>query len=157
MFLDNPHLVTSFFGKIVKTLNENQSQIFNDDHALIPYYTSAFAYYKLEMHFRKGNIESKYKKIRFHILMVFKILNSKEAMPPFNSQRKMESYCKPLLEILNDDDKSLQAFGDCVEVLNSTNGFDISDKQDIKLLSKTRSIIDSAESYKKIAMLLYST
>ena len=71
-----------------------------------PYYKSAFAYYKLETFFRKGNIDTSYRKVKFHILMLFRILgNSKEPLPLFNS-KKMDKYCDDLLKILNDDEKS---------------------------------------------------
>jgi hypothetical protein len=141
MFLDEPHNVTSFFGSIVKRLNEGKVQIFNNDHAYSPYYTSAFAYYKLESFFRKGAVDTSYKKVRFHILMLFRILNNSDALPPFNSTRKMDQYCQKLLVILNDESKALKVFKKCIEVIDNAD-FDKSDKQDLKLLSKTKNLIE---------------
>jgi hypothetical protein len=142
MFLDNPHQVTSFFGTLVSRLNEGKAQIFTQDHVYSPYYTSAFAYYKLENHFRKRNIDSSYKKVRFHILMLFRMMYQPDILPPFNS-KKMDSYCQKLLDILNDDKKSLVAFKECLKVIDNAE-FDKSDKQDIKLLSKTKNLIEKA-------------
>lgn len=144
MFLDEPHNVTSFFGTIVKRLNEGKAQIFNNDHAYSPYYTSSFAYYKLESFFRKGSIDTSFKKVRFHILMLFRILNEKENIPPLNSARKMDKYCSELLSILNDDVKALKAFKKCTEIIENS-GFDKSDRQNLKLLPKTRILIDFAK------------
>lgn len=144
MFLDEPHNVTSFFGTIVKRLNEGKAQIFNNDHAYSPYYTSAFAYYKLESLFRKGSIDTSFKKVRFHILMLFRILNEKENIPPLNSSKKMDKYCSELLNILNDDAKALKAFTKCTEIIENS-GFDKSDRQNLKLLPKTRILIDYAK------------
>lgn len=144
MFLDEPHNVTSFFGTIVRRLNEGKAQIFNNDHAYSPYYTSSFAYYKLESFFRKGSIETSYKKVRFHILMLFRILNEKEEMPPLNSTKRMDKYCSELLTILNDEAKALKAFIKCTEIIDSSD-FDKSDKQNLKLLSKTKVLIDYAK------------
>jgi AIPR protein len=144
MFLDEPHTVTSFFGTIVKRLNEGKGQIFTNDHAHSSYYTSAFAYYKLESFFRKGNIDTSFKKVRFHILMLFRILNENETLPPLNSAKKMDRYCAELLSILNDDVKALKAFHKCTEMIENS-GFDKSDKQNLKLLSKTRALIDFAK------------
>ena len=142
MFLDEPHNVTSFFGTIVKRLNEGKAQIFNNDHSYSPYYTSSFAYYKLEAFFRKGSIDSSYKKVRFHILMLFRILNNTEVMPQLNS-KKMETYCAILLSILNDEARALKAFKKCTDIIDNS-GFNKSDKQDLKLVSKTKTLIDYA-------------
>lgn len=144
MFLDEPHNVTSFFGTIVKRLNEGKAQIFNNDHAYSPYYTSAFAYYKLESFFRKGSIDTSFKKVRFHILMLFRILNEKENLPTLNSTKRMDKYCEELLSILNDESKALKAFKKCAEIIEES-GFDKTDKQNLKLLSKTRVLVDFAK------------
>ena len=141
MFLDEPHNVTSFFGTIVKRLNEGKAQIFNNDHSYSPYYTSSFAYYKLESLFRKGSIDSSFKKVRFHILMLFRITNEKENMPPLNSTKKMDKYCGELLYILNDETKALKAFKKCTDIIENS-GFDKSDRQNLKLLPKTKVLID---------------
>ncbi|GAB2801599.1 AIPR family protein [Rhabdobacter roseus] len=141
MFLNEPHFVTSFFGSIVKRLNEEKGQIFNSDHAYSPYYTSAFAYYKLETHFRRNNIDKTYKKARFHIIMLFRVLFEKENLPPFNNIAKMDKYCDTLLSILADDHKSLLAFQKCISIINDAD-FDISVKQDLKYVYKTRILID---------------
>jgi hypothetical protein len=144
MFLDEPHSVTSYFGSIVRRLNEGKAPIFDKDHAFSPYYTSAFTYYKLESLFKKGSIDSSYKKVRFHILMLFRILYGKEPLPPFNSTRKMDKYCEDLQAILNDESKALKAFKKCIEVIDNS-GFDKSDKQNLKLVSKTKLLIDYAK------------
>jgi hypothetical protein len=143
MFLDEPHSVTSYFGSIVRRLNEGKAPIFDKDHTFSPYYTSAFTYYKLESLFKKGSIDSSYKKVRFHILMLFRILYGKEPLPPFNSTRKMDKYCEDLQAILNDESKALKAFKKCIEVIDNS-GFDKSDKQNLKLVSKTKLLIDYA-------------
>lgn len=144
MFLETPHQVTSFFGTIVKKLNEGRVQIFGDDHTYAPYYTSAFAYFKLESFFRKKEIDTSYKKVRFHILMLFRILNENEAMPPYNSNKKMESYCNNLLRILNNEKKAILAFKKCIQIIDLAEEFDKADKQDIKLANKTKHLIETA-------------
>ncbi|KAI9129976.1 AIPR family protein [Acaryochloris sp. CCMEE 5410] len=142
MFLNNPHTVTSFFGTIVNRLNEGKAQIFNADHKFSPYYTSAYAYYKLETCFRRKSIDPSYKKVRFHILMLFRIMFQEDRLPEFNS-KKIDGYCADLLKILNDDNKALTCFNECIDVIDNAK-FDKSDKQDIKLLSKTKVLIEEA-------------
>ncbi len=140
MFLNEPHNVTSYFGSIVRKLNDGKIQIFDNDHSYFPYYTSAYAYYKLETLFKRGLINSNYRKVKFHLLMLFRMLNEKEEMPRLNS-KKMEQYCKVLLDILYDDDKAIKAFKKCCKVIDEAD-FDKSDKQDVKLVSKTKNLID---------------
>jgi len=142
MFLENPHQVTSFFGTLVGKLNEGKANIFSDDHVYSPYYTSAFAYYKLETHFRRKNIDTSYKKVRFHILMLFRILFEDRCLPNFNS-RKMDEYCQVILDLLGDDSKSLASFNRCIKVIDEAD-FDKSDRQDIKRLSKTKDLLTKA-------------
>lgn len=142
MFLNEPHNVTSYFGSIVRKLNDGRIQIFDNDHSYFPYYTSAFAYYKLETLFKRGLIDSSNRKVKFHILMLFRMLNEKEEMPRLNS-KKMEAYCKNLLDILYDDDKAIKAFKKCCKIIDDAD-FDKSDKQDVKLVSKTKNLTDYA-------------
>ena len=139
MFLDEPHNVTSYFSLIVKRLNEGKIPIFNNEHSPSPYYTSAFAYYKLETFFRKGLIDKSYRKVKFHILMLFRMCKKTE-LPPFNS-KKIDNYCEDLLNILNDDDKAVETFKKCIKIIDDSD-FDKMDKQDVKLLSKTKILIN---------------
>ena len=140
MFLNEPHNVTSYFGSIVRKLNDGKIQIFDNDHSYFPYYTSAYAYYKLETLFKRGLVDSSYRKVKFHLLMLFRMINEKEELPKLNS-RKMEQYCKVLLDILYDDDKAIKAFKKCIKVIEEAE-FDKADKQDVKLVSKTKNLID---------------
>lgn len=142
MFLDEPHNVTSYFGSIVKRLNEGKSSIFGPDHVYSPYYTSAYCYYKLESYFRKGSIDSSYKKVRFHIIMLFRHLTVLDEMPQLNS-KKMDTYCNKILNVLYNDNNSYIKFLKCIEVID-TSGFDISDKQNLKLVSKTKILLEHA-------------
>lgn len=140
MFLDEPHNVTSFFGSIVKRVNDNKIKVFVPDHKFSPYYLSAYAYFKLESLLKKGAIDQSYKKLKFHILMLFRVMNELEQIPPFNS-KKMDTYCDHLLKILNDNQKCLEAFQKCIKIIDES-GFDKSNKQDVKLVSKTKLLLD---------------
>lgn len=147
MFLEEPHNVTSYFGSIVKRLNEGKMPMFAENHDYIPYYTSGLAYYKLESLFKKGLVDSSYRKVKFHILMLFRIVKGAGPLPSFES-KKIVKYCDSLLDILNDDNKVLKAFMDCIEIVDNS-GFDKSDKQNLKLASKTKTLIEYAKGSKK--------
>lgn len=141
MFLENPHSVTSYFGSIVKKLNNQESIIFSEDHSYAPYYLSGLTFYKLESFFRRRMIDSKYKRVRYHLILMYrKLVSSNEQIPPFNSQRLMERFCDPLIEKLVNDDESLELFKSAIEVLDNSS-FDLDDKQHVKLKSKTDELI----------------
>lgn len=53
----------------------------------------------------------------------------------------MDKYCEDLLKILNDESKALSAFMKCIDVIEGS-GFDKSEKQNLKLTSKTKLLID---------------
>lgn len=75
--------------------------------------------------------------------MLFRITNEKENMPALNS-KKMDKYCGELLTILNDETKALKAFKKCTDIIENS-GFDKSEKQNLKLLSKTKVLADYAK------------
>ena len=56
----------------------------------------------------------------------------------------MDKNFADLLSILNDENKELIAFKKCTEIIESS-GFDKSDKQNLKLVFKTRLLIDYAK------------
>lgn len=141
MFLHNPHMVTSYFGSIVKKLNNQESIIFNEDHAYAPYYLSGFAFYKLETLFRKRLIDAKYKKVRYHLIFLYKKLaSSNETVPPLNSTRLMERYCNNIIEKLINETVSLAIFNQAIQIFEESS-FDLDDKQHVKLKNKTDELI----------------
>jgi hypothetical protein len=144
MYLKNPHLVTSFFGSIVKKLDTDGSPIFNQDHKLIPYYVSGLAHYRLDSFFRSKNndlnIDSKYKKVKFHLLMLFRLIIQPTDPPPMNSDRKMESYCQPILEVLKDQYSCLEKFRQAVDILDKSE-IDIQNREHLKQAKITDNLI----------------
>jgi len=140
MFVKNPHLVTSYYGSIVKKIGDSGSSIFEPDHQYAPYYLAGLAYYRLDSFFLSGAIDKKYKKVKFFILMLVPPLASKEPLPPLNSHSKVERYCNPIIYILNNNDQALDIFEKAVEIIDES-GVDIEDKQFIKSKSMTDRIL----------------
>ena len=62
-----PNLATRYFGALFAEFGK---ELFKEGHKLLPYYTAAIIYNKLENLFRNGGIDKKYKKIRYFILMM---------------------------------------------------------------------------------------
>lgn len=151
MYLKNPHLVTSFFGSIVKKLDTAGSQIFKQDHQYIPYHTSGLAYYRLDSFLRSKNIElnidSKFKKVRFHLLMLFRLIVQPEELPSvnMNSARKTEIYCQPILDVLKDTSKCLETFRQATRILEKTE-MDVQSREHVKQARITDALIKEFKS-----------
>ena len=97
MFLEEPHRTTRNYSALKAKVG---TDIFNKTHKMEPYYTAAFALYRLEYLFRNGKLESKYKAARFHILLAVRLLGNPVLLPKFMNSREMEDYCKSLQAIL---------------------------------------------------------
>jgi hypothetical protein len=99
MFLQEAHRTTRNYSALKDKVGKD---IFGKGHRMEPYYTSAFALYKLEYLFRNGKLEPKYKPARFHILLAARILGNPSPLPRFMNSGEMEDYCKPILDALWD-------------------------------------------------------
>lgn len=145
MFLQNPHRVSRYYGSIVQTLGNQK--IFSMDHKPIAYYTCAYAYYRLEHLFRSGSIDSKYKKCKFHILMLIPLLSSSKNIPRLNS-KEMEPYCDTIIEELNDIDKSIKLFEKAILIIEML-GLDLNNRDLFKKQSTTDALLEKARSSKR--------
>ncbi|MGZ8213329.1 MAG: AIPR family protein [Methylosarcina sp.] len=141
MFLNSPHLVSGYYGTIVKRF---AGQIFNEEHKYSPYYVSSLAYYRIEQFFRSSDIKSEYKKARFHLLYLVRLIAVGENIPPFNS-KKIDSSCENFKQILVDDSQALRLFQTAQEIFESS-GLDL-DKKQYKSESETELLLKSFRSH----------
>ena len=98
MFLEKPHWTTRNFAKLKAEVGET---IFAKDQKLEPYYTAAFALYKLDRLFKSGKIHSSLRPAKFHILMVARRLSNARQIPMANAN-EMERFCKVIQDELWD-------------------------------------------------------
>ncbi len=149
MFYENPDRVTTYFGTIVKqNVGIENPTIFNSGHRHILYYYSALAYYKLESLFRSQLIDSNYRKIKFFLLMLFRMRLNERVLPKtqMTSERACSEYCNPLIEILNNSEKTLIAFKDTIEIVK-LSGLNVNDKQLIKQVTFTNQLKEAFNVY----------
>lgn len=99
MFLNQPGEVSGQYGTVQKRVGD---KIFKVSDKPIIYYVSSLAYYKIENLFRIGSLDKKYRRCRYHAMMLFRMVVSDVEMPRFNA-KKMEDYCQKLLDILQND------------------------------------------------------
>ena len=141
MFLNSPHLVSGYYGTIVKRFS---GKIFNEEHKYSPYYVSALSYYRIEQFFRSGGLKSEHKKARFHLLYVVRLLAAGENLPPFNSN-KIESVCEEFKKTLVDEGRALSLFQKAQEIFESS-GLDLGKKQ-YKSESETELLLAACRSH----------
>ncbi|MFJ5851870.1 AIPR family protein [Enterobacter cancerogenus] len=143
MFLNSPHLVSAYYGTIV---NRFKGQMFNMEHKLSPYYLSALCYYKIEQFFRSGELDNKFKKIRFHILMIARILTMGEEIHPLNSN-KIEKSCEDVKKILLNDTHCLIILNLATKIIMSS-GIEVT-KTRYKAETETEMMLNQAKNFIK--------
>lgn len=126
MLLDEPSGVSGQYGTVAKRVG---NKIFKTADKEIIYYVSSLALYKIENLFRTHKIDKKYRRARYHAMMLFRMLVSTEEMPRFNA-RKMENYCKNILEVLENNAECERIFCGIVAYIASKDGeLDIMDRK----------------------------
>ena len=126
MFLDEPSGVSGQYGTVAKRVG---NKIFKTADKEIIYYVSSLALYKIENLFRTHKIDKKYRRARYHAMMLFRMMVSTEEMPRFNA-RKMENYCKNILEVLENNAECERIFCGIVAYIASKDGeLDIMDRK----------------------------
>lgn len=126
MFLDEPSGVSGQYGTVAKRVG---NKIFKTADKEIIYYASSLALYKIENLFKTHKIDKKYRRARYHAMMLFRMLVSTEEMPRFNA-RKMENYCKSILEVLENNTECERIFcGIVAYIASKDDELDIMDRK----------------------------
>ncbi|MEQ1500533.1 MAG: AIPR family protein [Parcubacteria group bacterium] len=144
MFLKSPHLVSGYYGTIVNTF---KARIFASDHKFLPYFVSALCYFRIEQFFRGAELPAEYKKARFHIMMLVKMIEMGCEEVNYNSN-KIEQMCEVFKEMLLDDSRALASFLLATEIFKNS-GLDLSKKQ-YKSESETDMLIKAVETHNKL-------
>lgn len=124
-FLNAPHLVSGYYGTIAKRF---QGKIFESNHKYAPYYSSALCYYRIEGLFRTGSIDTKYKKLRFHMIMLARMLAMNSTEAPLLNSNKIDKKSEEFILILDNENSCNELFKNVVDLLEKS-GLDLSKKQ----------------------------
>ena len=140
MFLGKPHRVTSYYGELTKNLASKTSEIFNPQHKPLTYYLSGLALYRLETLFRTGELDSKYKKLRFFILFAFRLTAIKHDLDKdvLTNGKKNEKILAPLFKVLTDSKRTATIFDDIIREIEDSS-IDIT-KETLKTAELTKLI-----------------
>lgn len=116
-YYDKPNMATRFFGAL---FTEFGDKLFKDNHKMIPYYVASYAIFKIDLLFQSNSIDKKYKKIKYHILTMFRHEIKNEKCPPFGS-KKAETYCSDILNVLKDQKEVLKIINTVINKIDSLN------------------------------------
>ena len=119
MILGKPHMVRGYYGSIVDRFDKTGIKVFGPDTHPALYYTSALACFKMTECFSHKIIDSKYKKIKFHLLLAFRLMCEKSQKPNNNRDAKIQEYCDHLCNILCDKKQNQKAFESAVKMLDT--------------------------------------
>lgn len=111
-----------YFGELLELY---KSKLFLENHSGYPYFVSGLTLNLIDSYFNKGLIDKSYKRFKYHILMLVRIILTQYDIPEFNS-RKMEQEGKELISKLLDKQAFANAVASAVDIIEknlSTNQF----------------------------------
>jgi len=117
MFLEEPHLVTGYYGRLNKKMGTKT--LFNPEHSFSPYFTSALTYFSIEELFDRNVLDKKYRRFRYHLILLFKLQVAGWQTPHLNNKKKIDSYCDKIIEALKDPIKKEETFIKAIEILKN--------------------------------------
>ena len=147
MFRQDPHMVTTYFGRLASDMGKVGSGLCEKDHQYASYYLAGLTYYKLDSLFNSGDIDKRFKKVRFYLIMLVPLIATSLKFPPLNSRSKVEAYCNDIRNKLNDDNVCKKIFLTAVNIIDKS-GATIEDKQSLKSKSMTTQILEAYEGEK---------
>lgn len=137
IFLEEPHAVSGFFGKVYQ---DRKGSIFNKKHNYDPYYLSGLIQYKFKQLLKSKKIDRKYNKARYHLFMLFrKVAEPSEKVEP--SDKKIKAYCAAILKIIRDEKKCLEYLNNATKIIDSS-GINIDNKGEIYKKSTTNTLLE---------------
>ena len=153
MFRQDPHLATTYFGKLANAMNKSDLDsgldlgldlgLCNDNHQYVPYYMAGLAYAKLEVIFDNKSIDTKFKRVRFYILMLVLMIVTGKKEPVLNVEDsfRAKKFCEPIIKKLLDKKQCLKIFEKAAEIIERS--IDIKDTDRIKDAVKSKELGDT--------------
>jgi hypothetical protein len=133
-FVEEPHRVLKGFSDVQKGIG---TEVFVNEHVMEPYYTAAYALYRLESMFRNEELDAKFKPARFQLLFAFRLIINPRKTPRAESN-EMKKFSQTFLEILWDEGKSAEVFKKAAAVVEEIVGDPISSDN-----TRTKTVTDA--------------
>lgn len=127
LFFDLPHEVSGQYGKVVKQTGD---LLFKDNHLsfLNSYYVSGLAWYKVERFVLNNDDWKKYRRARWHIIMLLKYLCCPHDKINLSIDKQSEENSLRIEKILLDDEKTNAILKKAIEIIELS----LSQKEDIE-------------------------
>ncbi len=138
MFLNSPHLASGYYGKLFKTI---QKEIFEENHEVIPYYTSSYFLYRFEKYIRSSEVDRIYNKARYHIMMLYRIIISNEKVVELNN-KSIITVCYKIINSFYSFKSFKEVFDKVIFLLNKSE-IDIDNPKSLYQKSNTEILIDT--------------
>ena len=116
MMMGEPDKVRGYYGSIVEEFEKTGRKIFASETKPDLYYTSALTSFKMGQAFNEGWIPKQYKKIKFHVMLAFRLMCEVMPIPQFNSN-KVQAYSEHLCKILCDNKKCKDGFDAAIKLI----------------------------------------
>lgn len=116
MFLNEPHSTHRYYGELLKA---NEDKIFLKNHRLEMYYVSSLALNKIDKLLKTKKIDYKYRKFKYHLLTVLRILIAGFNYPDKNSNQ-MKKYCDKIERVLLDEQECLNYLKKACSCIDNT-------------------------------------
>ncbi|MBW4559102.1 MAG: AIPR family protein [Trichormus sp. ATA11-4-KO1] len=118
MFLNEPHSSSCrYYGELLKN---NSRRIFVENHSFYPYYLSAYTFYRLEKFIRTNNLNQYYKRFKYQIIMIFRLLALSDLKLDIDliNNKKNEKKFIELQQILRNEEHTLILFQQSITILD---------------------------------------
>lgn len=116
IFWNEPHSTHRYFGELLKSY---KGKIFQDEHKPEIYFSSASGLAAIDNLIREEFIDRKYKKFKYHLLMLIREIALKDKMPQMNS-KQMIKYGDKLTLIFQDEAKLKLVIPVAIKILDIT-------------------------------------
>ena len=113
MFLHDPHSTHRYYGELLRSYD---GKIFNDSDHLLPYYVSAYALNTIEELFKTNALNAELRYMKYHMLMLFKIIITGNSIPHFNS-REFNTNAASIMKVVSDISLALKCFARAQEYI----------------------------------------
>lgn len=119
LFFDMPHEVSGQYGKVEK---QTRGLLFEDSHMafLNAYYVSGLAWYKVERFVQNQEEGKRFRRARWHIIMLLKYLCCPNDKINLAIDKKSEANSKLIEAVLLDDDKTNEILKKAVEIIEKS-------------------------------------
>ena len=101
MFMNEPHSHPRYYGELLKAYD---SRLFVHDHKPAPYYASGISLLTVEKLFNSSKLDRRFKKYKYHILMLLRMQIHGSHAPAFNNNN-ITQYSLDIVDALKDTER----------------------------------------------------